>query len=111
MTSTTKILAASLTLLLGACASAPPADNVPARTAAAATPATPAEAAPAADPAAKANETASLDPNETLCRRQQTTGSRFAETRCQTRYQWEVEARLARKQVEDNQKGAPPPTN
>ena len=103
MKASTGLLALGMSLVLGACASAPPATG--------AKPASPAAAAPAARTAAKQRETARLDPNETVCRRQQTTGSRFAETRCQTRYQWEVEARLARKQVEDNQKGAPPPTN
>jgi hypothetical protein len=106
MKSMAAVLIATTTMMLGACASAPPADN-----AAAPKPAAPVAAAAPATPAAKANQTARLDPNETVCRRQQTTGSRFGETRCQTRYQWEVEQRNARKQVEDNQKGAPPPTN
>lgn len=93
---------------LSACASAPGgAPAAPAVEQSAAQTASP-SAAPAQ---AGAETTARLDPNETICRRQQTTGSRFAQTRCQTRYQWDVEERLARKQIEENRKGAPPPTN
>ncbi|MGE0581461.1 MAG: hypothetical protein AB7P31_04920 [Steroidobacteraceae bacterium] len=98
MKSTTAILALVATLALGACASAPPAANAPS----ASGPAAKAEAAPAPK-AAASRETARLDPNETVCRRQVVTGSRFPETRCQTRYQWEIEQRDARKQTQEHQ--------
>ncbi len=86
------ILPIGLSLLFGACAGAPPADSGPAGAPASA-------GAPATQPSA----TARLDPNETICRRQVKTGSRFAETRCQTRQQWELEQREARKQTEEHQ--------
>ncbi|HQW08759.1 MAG TPA: hypothetical protein PK681_12845 [Steroidobacteraceae bacterium] len=104
-----------MTMLLGACAGAPvDSSSAPAiaQSSATATAPSAAPAPPAATPAQGGAETsARLDPNEKICRRQQTTGSRFAETRCQTRYEWEVEERLARKQIEESRKGAPPPTN
>lgn len=100
MKATTGFLALGAAMLLGACASAPPAEKAKAAPAAAAAPAT---------KAAQPTETARLDPNETICRRQITTGSRFAETRCQTRYQWEQEQREARKQTEDSQGSMTPP--
>lgn len=95
MKASTGLLALGMSLALGACASAPPATG--------AKPASPAAAAPAAGTAAKQRETARLDPNETVCRRQVVTGSRFPETRCQTRYQWELEQRDARKQTQEHQ--------
>ncbi len=95
MKATSGFLVTGMVLWLGACASAPPAEA-------------PQAAAPAA-PAAKATETARLDPNETVCRRQATTGSRFASTRCQTRYQWELEQREARKQTQEHQGSSTPP--
>lgn len=95
-------------VLLSACASAPTGSSAAPPVAQPAAQATLPVTAPAQ---AGAETTARLDPNERICRRQQTTGSRFAETRCQTRYQWDVEERLARKQIEESRKGAPPPTN
>ncbi|MGD9596952.1 MAG: hypothetical protein AB7G76_10450 [Steroidobacteraceae bacterium] len=101
MKMTRVMLAIGVALWLGACAGTPPATTTEA-TPPAAPPAAPA-ATPAAPPAAKQPQTARLDPNETVCRRQITTGSRFAETRCQTRQQWDMEQREARKQTEDSQ--------
>ncbi|MBV6425407.1 MAG: hypothetical protein NAOJABEB_03225 [Steroidobacteraceae bacterium] len=104
MNMTRAVLAIGVAAWLGACASAPP--PTPTSTPAA----TPAVAQPAAaKPAAKQTETARLDPNEVICRRQITTGSRFAETRCQTRLQWDMEQREARKQTEDSQGSVGPP--
>lgn len=89
-----------MAMLLGACAGAPAGPDGPASSA------TP----PAAASTGKtATTTARLDPNETICRRQVTTGSRFPETRCQTRLQWELEQREARKQTEDSQGSVAPP--
>lgn len=93
------ILPIGLVLLFGACASTPPADSGPAKVPAMAV----------AAPAAQLSETARLDPDETICRRQVKTGSRFAETRCQTRHQWELEQREARKQTEEQQGVVGPP--
>ncbi len=93
-----------LTMLLGACADTPAGPGDPASSA------TPSAKPPiAADTEKTAAITARLDPNETICRRQVTTGSRFAETRCQTRLQWDLEQREARKQTEDSQGSITPP--
>ena len=78
-------LAIGLALALGACAGTPPA-SAPAAPPTAANAGT--TAAPPAPPAATPAKTARLDPDETICRRQVTTGSRFAQSRCQTRRQW-----------------------
>ncbi len=98
MKMTRVMLAIGVALWLGACA------GTPSATTAEATPPAAPPAAPEATPAAaKQPQTARLDPNETVCRRQITTGSRFAEPRCQTRHQWDMEQREARKQTEDSQ--------
>lgn len=55
---------------------------------------------PAEPPSASGHATAQLDPNEKICRRRQTTGSRFPETRCQTRAEWIVEEEAARQTTE-----------
>lgn len=107
MKATTGFLAIGMAMLLGACASTPSAEAPKA-----APPAAPTTAAAPVSPAAadsKQTETARLDPNETICRRQATTGSRFATTRCQTRFQWELEQREARKQTEEHQSVVVPP--
>lgn len=103
MKSTRAVLAACLSVALGACAGTPPPQDAPAPppVASAESGAAPTASAPAA--------TARLDPNEMICRRQVTTGSRFAKTRCQTRYQWELEQREARKQTEESQGSVGPP--
>ena len=75
------VIAASTALLLGACATVEQQQV--------------ADADQAAEPApAKTSEGGSeIDMNETVCRKEQTTGTRFARRVCKTRQEWEDEAK------------------
>ncbi len=67
-----------------------------------------AEAPPAAEKADAAetdaadapNEVAENDPNEKVCKRIKSTGSNFTRRLCQTRAQWDAEAKAAKEAVD-----------
>lgn len=46
-----------------------------------------------AEQSGKPMQTADVDMTEVVCRKEQTTGTRFAKKRCQTRQAWEDEAK------------------
>jgi len=108
------LCAAFAVALVAGCAQTPPAapaEGVPTEvaTSAATADSGSAEAAPAdvptpeavtAPPPASEPATAALDMNEKVCRRRNVTGSRFPETRCQTRAEWIVEEDEARQTTE-----------
>ena len=58
-----------------------------------------ADAAPA-EAAAAPEAVAENDPNEKICKRIKSTGSNFTRRRCQTRAQWDAEAKAAKEAVD-----------
>lgn len=118
MTYPNLLCAAVAVVLMAGCAATPsaaPAGNAPAAAipveatadagSSGATPtAVPSPEAVTAPPSASGHTAAAYDPNEKVCRRRQLTGSRFPETRCQTRAEWIAEEDTARQTAEKLQR-------